>query len=40
MWTEDVAQAVEYLLCKCEAPSSNPYFHLTNKRTHGFGGNF
>jgi hypothetical protein len=22
--TEGVAQAIEYLLCKCEAPSSNP----------------
>jgi hypothetical protein len=30
-WTGGVMQAVEGLLCKCEAPSSNPQSHKKKK---------
>jgi hypothetical protein len=31
-WTGGVMQAVERLLCKCEAPSSNPQSHKKKKK--------
>jgi hypothetical protein len=34
-WTGDVAQAVEYIVCKHKALSSNPSLTYTHKKTPG-----